>query len=70
MMRIMDGYTMLRKVRMDDRIKDTPVILCTGKVQEEFIEASQKLGVDDYITKPFETPDFLAKIEKILNKSS
>ena len=70
MMRIMDGYTMLRKVRMDEKIKDIPVILCTGKAQKEYIEASQELGVSNYITKPFETPVFLAKIEEVLKKSS
>lgn len=68
MMPIMDGYTMLQEVRKDEKIKDTPVILCTGKAQKEYIEATQGMVVEAYITKPIESAAFFALVEKLLKK--
>lgn len=66
MMPKMDGYTMLKEVRKTEKIKDIPVILCTGKAQKDYVEMSQGIGVDAYLTKPVEPSVFLAKIEELL----
>ncbi|MCK4882629.1 MAG: response regulator [Candidatus Omnitrophica bacterium] len=68
MMPIMDGYTMLQEVKKDEKIKDTPVILCTGTAQKEYVEATQGMGVESYITKPIESVSFLARVEELLKK--
>jgi len=69
MMPIMDGYTMLGEVRKDEKIKDTPIILCTSKAQKEYLEETQEMEIDAYFTKPYESPALLAKISELLIKS-
>lgn len=62
----MDGYTMLKEIRKNDQMKDTKVIMLTasGKKRELF----EKEGISDYITKPFDTEDFLLRVDKVLNR--
>jgi len=69
MMPIMDGYTMLKEVRQDEKIKDMPVILCTSQAQKDYLDESQDIKIDAYITKPFKSPVLLAKIDELLKKS-
>ena len=63
-MKPMDGYTMLKEVRDNEKIKDTPVIMLTasGKKREMF-EAE---GISDYITKPFDSDDFVKRVKRVL----
>ena len=68
MMPKMDGYTMLEKVRKDEKIKDTPVIQCSGKTMKDYLEETQDVEIDAYFTKPFVAPILLAKIESLLKK--
>ena len=65
-MKPMDGYTMLKDLRKDEKTKDIPVIILTasGKKRELF-EAE---GISDYIIKPFESDDFVARVDRILKK--
>jgi len=67
MMPVMDGYAMLKELRKDDKIKDIPVIMCSGKVLLNDEEGVLKCEANAYIAKPFEPPVFLAKIEELLN---
>jgi len=62
----MDGYTMLKEIRKNDQLKDTKIVMLTasGKNREIF----EKEGISDYITKPFDTEDFLVRIDNILRK--
>jgi len=62
----MDGYTMLKEVRKSATIKDTRVVMLTasGKKRDMF----EKEGISDYIVKPFDTEDFLMRVEKVLKK--
>jgi two-component system alkaline phosphatase synthesis response regulator PhoP len=61
-MKPMDGYTMLKELRKNEKIKETPVIMLTasGKRRELF----EAQGITDYITKPFDTKDFLSRVKK------
>jgi two-component system alkaline phosphatase synthesis response regulator PhoP len=63
----MDGYTMLKEIRRNDQMKDTQVIMLTasGKKRELF----EKEGISDYITKPFDTEDFLLRVDAVLKKA-
>lgn len=65
-MKPMDGLTMLKELRKNEQTKNTPVIMLTasGKKRELF-EAE---GISDYITKPFDGEDFVARIKKVLNE--
>ena len=62
----MDGYTMLQKVREDEKSKNTPVIMLTA--HEDMKNLFEMEGVVDYIVKPFDPKDFLSRVEKILKK--
>lgn len=55
-----DGFQVAREVRDDPELAGTPIIMLSAKAQDEDIERGLAIGVNDYITKPFE-PDKLAE---------
>jgi two-component system cell cycle response regulator len=65
-MPVMDGLTMLRKLREDPALKRTPVIMLTAESGCENIATVARLGVRDYITKPFRDEELLAKAGRIV----
>jgi two-component system cell cycle response regulator len=66
-MPVMDGVTMLRKMREHDNFKRTPVIMLTAEDSNEIISTVARLGVRDYIIKPFEDENLLSKVSRIIN---
>ena len=64
----MDGYVMLKKLRQNDQTKDLAVIMLTasGKKKELF----EKEGISDFILKPFDTEDFLRRVDKVVGKGT
>lgn len=52
-----------------EQIKDTPVILVTAKSGLEDRLKGLRLGADDYITKPFEILELVARVEAVLRRS-
>jgi two-component system, OmpR family, alkaline phosphatase synthesis response regulator PhoP len=64
----MDGYTMLQKIREDEKMKGIPVIMLTayGKMKDLF----EVEGVSDYIVKPFDPQDFLSRVARVLKEGS
>ena len=65
-MPVMDGLTMLSRLREDAALKATPVIMLTAESGRAIISAVARLGARDYIVKPFEEQALLGKINKIL----
>ena len=65
-MPVMDGVTMLRKLREDAALKRTPVIMLTAESGCENIAIVARLGVRDYVTKPFREEELLAKVGRII----
>jgi hypothetical protein len=65
-MPVMDGLTMLSRLREDAALRATPVIMLTAESGSAIISAVARLGARDYIVKPFEERALLAKIGKIL----
>jgi DNA-binding response OmpR family regulator len=65
MLPIMDGWSVLKKIREDGK---TPVIMLTAK--GELADKIQGLegGADDYVTKPFETREVVARIHAVLRR--
>ncbi len=68
MMPNMDGFTFREKVREDKRWKYIPFILLTARSMEEDKLRGLQLGVDDYITKPFNIKELLVRITNLLHK--
>ena len=67
MMPVMDGWAVCRAIRAESQ---TPVIMLTAKGETDDKVAGLKNGADDYITKPFEMKEVLARIEAVLRRSS
>ena len=66
MMPIMDGWAVCRAIRADSQ---TPIIMLTAKGETDDKVAGLKSGADDYVTKPFEMKELLARIEAVLRRT-
>ena len=66
-MPVMDGITMLRKLREDPGLKRTPVIMLTAESGPESLATVARLGVRDYVTKPFREEELLAKAGRVIS---
>jgi two-component system cell cycle response regulator len=65
-MPVMDGIAMLRKLRTDTSLKRTPVIMLTADSGLQNLATVARLGVRDYVTKPFREEELLAKVGRII----
>ena len=61
-----DGYSLAKLIRAEN--KETPIILLTAKSMKEDKIHGFNLGIDDYITKPFDEEELLCRINAILNR--
>ncbi len=66
MMPVMDGWTLCRTIREESQ---TPIIMLTAKSETDDKVTGLKSGADDYITKPFEMKEVLARIEAVLRRA-
>ena len=62
----LDGWGVCRTIRAESQ---TPIIMLTAKSETEDKVNGLKQGADDYITKPFEMKEVLARIEAVLRRS-
>ena len=63
----MDGWGVCRTIRSEAK---TPIIMLTAKSETEDKVSGLKQGADDYITKPFEMKEVLARIEAVLRRAA
>jgi DNA-binding response OmpR family regulator len=63
-----DGYSVLRAIRRNEKFHDLPVLLLSMRDREEDIVKGLEEGADDYVIKPFNARELLARIRKILNR--
>jgi two-component system chemotaxis response regulator CheY len=61
----MTGYELLRQVRADDGLRQTPFIMVTAESKTENVIAAKKAGVNNYIVKPFNAQTLKSKIEAV-----
>jgi two-component system chemotaxis response regulator CheY len=61
----MTGYELLRQVRSDDGLRQTPFIMVTAESKTENVIAAKKAGVNNYIVKPFNAQTLKTKIEAV-----
>ena len=66
MLPVMDGWAVLRAIRQDNK---TPVIMLTAKGETNDKVQGLKQGADDYLTKPFEMKELLARVEAVLRRT-
>ncbi len=65
----MTGFDLLRQVRADPDLSDTPFIMVTAESKTENVIAARKAGVNNYIVKPFNAQTLKAKIEAVFPES-
>jgi two-component system, OmpR family, alkaline phosphatase synthesis response regulator PhoP len=65
-MPIMDGHEMLERLRKTEAGKGIAVIMLSARSQTDDIARASSCGIEDYIIKPFDLSELLAKIEGIL----
>ena len=61
-----DGYEMTRELRQDEKTSHIPIILLTAKSDRDSKLEGLGLGADDYLTKPFDTQELLARIKNLI----
>lgn len=57
-MPVMDGITLLKKIRADNQFQSVKVIMCTSESEKNKVVDALKSGANNYLIKPF-TPDAL-----------
>ena len=62
----MDGFELTRQLRMDERTAGTKVILLTARGLSADRLEGFAVGADDYVIKPFDTPELVARIGELL----
>jgi two-component system alkaline phosphatase synthesis response regulator PhoP len=58
----MDGYDITRLVRTDETLQHIPVIMLTARVEDSDKIVGLELGADDYVTKPFNPAEVVARV--------
>ena len=66
MMPVMDGWTVCKTIRSES---NTPVIMLTAKGETDDKVNGLRSGADDYVTKPFEMRELIARIEAVLRRT-
>lgn len=67
MMPRMDGFELLEKLKSHQEWKKLPVVLLTAKATTEHKIRALRIGVDDYLYKPFSTAELLARVQNLLH---
>ena len=62
----MTGLQLLREVRADSNLKDTPFIMITAESKTENVVAAKEAGVSNYIVKPFNAETLKTKLVSVL----
>ncbi|MEM7368451.1 MAG: ATP-binding protein [Bacteroidota bacterium] len=69
MMPVMDGFQLLDQLKAHDVWRSIPVVMLTARAAMADKLKALRIGVDDYMTKPFEEEELLARIENLLRNA-
>ncbi len=70
MMPGLNGWQVFERLRQDGRWSRIPVVMLTALAQRSDVERAVQLGVEGYVTKPFEPADLIHTIEETLSRRS
>ena len=70
MMPVMDGYQFLEKLKGDPSTQQLPVIMLTARAEKDDRLKALRIGVDDYLTKPFDEEELIVRIGNLLTNQS
>ncbi|GAB5522946.1 MAG: hypothetical protein Roseis2KO_08180 [Roseivirga sp.] len=66
MMPVMDGFELLEAIKKNETLHQVSLIMLTARADHDDKLYALTLGIDDYLTKPFNASEFLARIKNIL----
>lgn len=69
MMGKMSGFEMARVLKRNPKTASIPIIFCTAKSEDDDMIAGLNLGADDYVTKPYNIRNILARIKSVLRRN-
>lgn len=70
MMPGVDGYTVCQRIRKNEAIQNTPVLMLTALGVVEDKVKGFDAGADDYLVKPFEIPELMVRVRALLRRYS
>ena len=63
-----DGWDITRSIRQDKRLSAIPIIMLTARVDDSDKIVGLELGADDYVTKPFNPREIIARVRALLRR--
>ncbi len=69
MMGKMSGFEMAKVLKRNPKTASIPIIFCTAKSEDDDMIAGLNLGADDYVTKPYNIRNILARIKSVLRRN-
>jgi DNA-binding response OmpR family regulator len=67
MMPVMDGFEALRRFKQDPGLAGVPIIMLTALKREADIVSALKLGAADYVAKPFNPDELVARLDRLMS---
>jgi two-component system response regulator VicR len=65
-----DGFSVLRELRSDGRIREMPVVVVTAMFGLSERNYATELGAADYVTKPFELDDLIDRVRALITRAA
>ena len=63
----LDGFEVCREIRRESQ---APIVMLTARSELHDVVVGLELGADDYVTKPFELPELVARVKAVLRRSA
>ncbi len=70
MMPVVDGFELLRALRGDEATRAVPVVMLTARAGQEAAVEGLEAGADDYLPKPFESAELVARVRAVLDRAA
>jgi len=64
-----DGYEVAERLRKDEKTSLIPIIMLTAKASSDDKIKALKMGIEDYITKPYDANELIARVEAVLRRT-
>ncbi len=66
MMPIVNGYNICRLLKSNEQVKHIPIVLLTGRTEEDDVKFGYEAGADAYFSKPVQMDHLINKVESLL----